>query len=563
MSEPTQNTVNTNVVRNFQTAEYGKFVEILDSKYPAISVTRFQYPDNSNAFPGNANLPPISSVEVYPKYAVLTHISNTDDLQFLLSANEVNIELAELEMLTVVQNAQIARTNSLLEDLSARVSLLESYTNDLEKNTFDTASACDDTFWETVKLNKKLEDSSLLDAFGRLRISNPLSLFDYKSIYDDGFFFWNRQTRDATDIYQTNDSSRVFTLTAANGYLVKETYRRFGYQPGKSQLCMFTGVLSAENQIRKRSGMFRSSSTNNYSDNIVGIYFEAYSDGSTPEDQKYAWVINNNSNLVPSQSATQAQWNLDKMDGTGPSGINLDFSKAQIFLFDFEWLGVGRVRCGFNINGKTYYCHEFLNANNINGPYITDPNLPLRQEIRSTGGIGSMKTICCSVISEGGTDSPAYVTRSVSLTAGINPANNNRRGLLGIRLKPNRLDATNEIVGVEVFPQVNQLNTFSPFKWELVLRPTQVEGVNWVNYGVASSMQYAYGSSTVQVSGGTIVASGFGNRDTKIELIDPLFNKCVRLGRSLTMIPDELWIVITYLEGNISTWASMTWGEAD
>jgi hypothetical protein len=309
--------------------------------------------------------------------------------------------------------------------------------------------------------------------------------------------------------------------------------------------------------------MFRSLSGNNYTDNIIGIYFQAYDNGSMASNEKYAWVINNNSNLVSSQSATQAQWNLDKMDGSGPSGVTLDFSKSQIFMFDYEWLGVGRVRCGFNVNGKNYYCHEFLNANNINGTYITDPNLPVRHEIRSVGGLGSMKTICCSVMSEGGSDSPAHVTRSVTLTAGINPGNNNRRGLLGIRLRSDRLDATNEIINVEVFPQINQQNTFAPFKWELVHRPTPATGVNWVDVGQSSSMQYAFGSTDLVITGGTIVASGFGNRDLKIELNDPLFNKCVRIGRSLNMIPDELWIVMTYFTDSQTTWASMIWGEAD
>jgi hypothetical protein len=215
------------------------------------------------------------------------------------------------------------------------------------------------------------------------------------------------------------------------------------------------------------------------------------------------------------------------------------------------------------VNGKTYYCHEFLNANNINGTYIVDPNLPVRHEIRSTGGLGSMKTICCSIMSEGGVDSPAYVTRSASLTASINPNDNARRGLLGIRLRPDRLDATNEIVNVEVFPQINQQNTFAPFKWELIHRPTPATGVNWVNENQASSIQYAFGNANLEISGGTIVASGFGNRDLKIELNDPLFNKCIRIGRSLNMIPDELWLVITYFADHQPTWASMTWGEAD
>lgn len=83
--------VNTKVVRNYQTAEYGKFVELLDSKYPAVSVTRYSYPDTTSAFPENSTVDPLSSVDVYPKYGILTHITNFDDMSVTLSADNVNI----------------------------------------------------------------------------------------------------------------------------------------------------------------------------------------------------------------------------------------------------------------------------------------------------------------------------------------------------------------------------------------------------------------------------------------------------------------------------------------
>lgn len=529
---------------NYQTAEYNKFLQLnANSNYPPVSVVRWEYPDTSPAFPNNTGLGPISSVDVYSKYAILTHLTNPDDIKISLSAENINISLDSVE---------------------ADMAILVEQTNDLERNTFDTASACDDIYWESVKLNKKLEDSPLLDAFGRLRISNPISLFDSKNIYDNGTFFWNYKQRDGQEIFLSNDSSKVAYITASGGYFVKETYKRFGYQPGKSQLLLFTGVLSAENDVIKREGVFRSLSGDDYTEKLAGLYFQAYKTSGMADNESYAWVINNADNLVPSQSATQAEWNLDKMDGSGPSGVTLDFSKSQIFVTDFEWLGVGRVRCGFNIDGKTYYCHEFLNANNITGTYMIDPNLPIRYEIRSTGGTGSMKTICCSLMTEGGTDTPAYITRSASLSSSISPTVNNRRGLIGIRLRPDRSDAVNEIVTVDILPQIDQQNTFGPFKWELVMRPTPAVEVNWVNVGTtSSSIQYAQGSATLQISGGTVVATGFGNRDTKIELLDPLFNKCIRLGRSLDQIPDELWLVITYYANPQATWASMTWGEGD
>jgi len=70
--------LNVNVVSNLQTAEYGRFVRIDgDTRFPAISVTRLSYPDRSAAFPANSAAPAISSVDVYPKYAVITYAVNS------------------------------------------------------------------------------------------------------------------------------------------------------------------------------------------------------------------------------------------------------------------------------------------------------------------------------------------------------------------------------------------------------------------------------------------------------------------------------------------------------
>jgi hypothetical protein len=82
----------TNVVSNYQTAEYGKFVQYSpgDTRYPAISVTKLRYLD-STLFPPGCSYPPISSVDVFPKYAVLSYIANPEDFNITLSASDVDI----------------------------------------------------------------------------------------------------------------------------------------------------------------------------------------------------------------------------------------------------------------------------------------------------------------------------------------------------------------------------------------------------------------------------------------------------------------------------------------
>jgi hypothetical protein len=503
-------------------------------------------------------------------FAQASYITNFEDFVVTLSAGNVDIGAVELKDWNSNVRADVASANGY--------NALRVLTQDLESSEDDVSIGDRQGNFVSVNPNTSslnvhitnnstpfsFGDTPNLDAFGRLRVSQPTTIFDSKSLYDKGRFFWNFRQQNADEIFLVNDSSREARILNQNGYFVKETYRRFPYQPGKSQLLLFTGILNAENDVLKRVGLFTSLSGNNYTDKTEGIYFQSYKTNILTDKQSYAWVINNNTNLVPSQSATQENWNLDKMDGTGPSGITLDFSKSQIFIIDFEWLGVGRVRCGFNINGITYYCHQFLNANNINGTYITNPNLPIRAEIRSMGAFsGSMKTICASIMSEGGEDNPSFVTRSISLSAALNPAISNRRGMLGVRLNPQRTNGAVEIVDIKIFPQINQQNTFSPFKWELVMRPSPAIGRIWNDISNNSNVQYAYGDIDLQITGGEIVASGFGSRETVISLDLPIYEKCLKLGKDLDGIPDELWIVMTPIVDNQPTWCSITVAESD
>jgi hypothetical protein len=68
---------------------------------------------------------------------------------------------------------------------------------------------------------------------------------------------------------------------------------------------------------------------------------------------------------VDNEIVPQSQWNVDRLDGTGPSKVNIDFTKSQIFVTDYQWLGVGRVRFGFYAYGKIHYCHQILNIKSL------------------------------------------------------------------------------------------------------------------------------------------------------------------------------------------------------
>ena len=244
-------------------------------------------------------------------------------------------------------------------------------------------------------------DSYNLDAFGRLRSSNPYTLFDSKMVNSALAYIWDDAEVIGTGVtsstYNANQASVTLAVDDnAAGKRVRQTRRHFNYQSGKSQLILMTGVFgTGTDGITRRMGYFNDKNGLFYEQTTLGmaVVVRTYTSGSAVD-----------------ASYRQSIWNLDKMDGTGKSGVNLDFTKTQIVFFDMEWLGVGRIRFGWVVDGKIYYCHEVNNANNLTLVYMSTPNLPLRYEIDNdgTGAASSMVQICSTVISEGGEQDTGY-----------------------------------------------------------------------------------------------------------------------------------------------------------
>jgi hypothetical protein len=242
-----------------------------------------------------------------------------------------------------------------------------------------------------------------LDAFARLRVSNPVTILDIRFPGQiDGsanFVKNNLQITDAsngsfTGIY---GNSKLTVDASGAGYYISQSRNYCIYQPGKSLLFMASGIIDpSNNNYTTRIGYF---------DNVVpltnplvvrnGIYFE-YSGG--------VCSVNIKNNTVT--QIFQSDWNIDKLNGTGLSGLTLDFRKTQLFVMDMEWLGVGRVRFGFYAYGKIQYCHQVTNINILTEPYTNSINLPICYSIHNStvgGGISNnFKQICSTVISEGG-----------------------------------------------------------------------------------------------------------------------------------------------------------------
>lgn len=407
------------------------------------------------------------------------------------------------------------------------------------------------------------DNSGNLDAFCRLRVSTPTTLFDSKTLHNKASLFWSQLangTGAAVNFTgEFRDASVTLSATNVGEYAIRQTTQRFNYQPGKSQLALFTGTLKPEDHCIKRYGLFQSLTSAPHTPN-VGLYFETLTTSPT----SIAVVQANEGFLVPSLSATRDNWNIDKLDGSGPSKKILQLSAANIFLIDYEWLGVGRVRFGTVIDGQVCYCHQFNNAGNVQGAYIRTPNLPVRAELRQIAtGTSELKMICSSVMSEGGADFTG-VTRAVSTGEVITIAANVRRAVLGVRLQYNKLDSVNEVLNISgLVLASNSGNAASAcFKYELIINPTLASEGTWTNVDENSNFQVWNGSSAVN-SGGTVIVSGYSGAGGTIDLSGYRFEKFLRLGCSVDGRRDELYLVMTPLQANEGVFGSITFIESD
>ena len=405
------------------------------------------------------------------------------------------------------------------------------------------------------------QDSFAIDSFGRWRTSEPFTLFDAGNIFDDDglasnvennpLFFDNAETSGSgtsTSLRIDEASQRISVGATTAGTRVRQSLQRFNYQPGKSQEIITTfNFISLDAGVTKRAGYF---------DEENGLFLEA--DGTDVSLVRRTFT----SGAAVDNSVAQANWNVDPFDGTGPSGVTLDFTKTQILFIDFEWLGVGRVRMGFVVDGKIYYAHYFNNANNLSVVYMSTPNLPIRWEISNdgTGVASNLDTICATVISEGGAQKTGKIRHAGSTAA----CNANTAGtyyaVMGIRLKAEYIGQVIDLLDVNLI----EITGGDSLEWQLRFNPA-VAGTFTYADETNSAVQTAFGDTANEVTGGINIAGGFfaSGQGGAAGVGGAALENALRLGSKIDGTVDELVLCVTPLPGtsNTDVLGSMTWRE--
>jgi len=360
------------------------------------------------------------------------------------------------------------------------------------------------TRYEVNMMSDRLTPSgTMTDAFGRLRVSNPTTLFDSQHRYQDNGKWATANNGTSNTQHIIHQSAVDLNVgTANNDYVYRETTRVFAYQPGKSLLIMNTFAMNEPKaNLTQRVGYF---GTDN------GIYLE--NDGTT----NYFVLRSNSTGTITETRVAQANWNIDTFDGTGYSAQNgtehssgLDITKTNIFWTDIEWLGVGDIRCGFVVDGRLMRAHVFHNDNRNTVPYMTTACLPLRYEIKNTGitaNNSTLKQICSTVISEGGyaiTGKQRSASGSVTAPKNI-PTAGTFTPIISIRLKSDKLDA----LVVPNFVEFMGLTNNSIYRYKIVVGGT-LTGASWNSAATSSAVEWD--TAATAISGGDDVKIGFLN----------------------------------------------------
>jgi len=404
-------------------------------------------------------------------------------------------------------------------------------------------------------------DSADLDAFGRLRVSPPYTIFDSKQLIDAQPLFWDdQQTAGAgtASTYLPNLSVTRLDVTGnVAGTRVRQTFRRFHYEPGKSHLILLTGILTAEGG----AGVTGITSRIGYFDTDNGVFFQRVGSVNSV-------VVRTFTSGAPVDTVTaQASWNLDRLDGTGPSKITLDPTKTQIFFIDFQWLGVGRVRFGFDIGGVIVYCHQILNANVLIVPFLTSPNLPLRYELSSAGTgaavTASLLHICASVQSEGGTETTgtafAADRGATILTTGNDT---NIYSLLAIRYKTATANRFATIAKLQYSVMSSTAN--ATFRMGLVLNPTMAgAALVWVSVpNSAIEVAVPVAANLLTAGTGTTFASFYDSQNRSGTLL-PQLPTDLRIGSSIAGVSDIMFLFVqpVPVQGATAFFGSINWLE--
>lgn len=380
-----------------------------------------------------------------------------------------------------------------------------------------------------------------LDAGGRTRISQITTLHDGKILNKDNTYIWDNQGT-GTGLWGSNKYNMSVT---AGQFLVRQSKRYLPYSSGKSQLIETTfDNFQVEAGVTKRVGYFSSINTTPFDTALDGFFLE--NDGTTFRLRAYR----------AGTSTLDIPWtswdNYAQVSG-------YDWSKFTVVAFDFLWLGGAVLRFFLKTSRGFVLCHTFNYASTATDVFILSPNQPVRYEIRSTSGTGSLRSICSQVATEGSIDENGYNVSVNSLSTLATPVNSvaaigTTYPLKGVRKKAGFRDSPAKFLGINIATT----STNDICMWSIQLNPTITGTIGtWVDLNPVNAVVHCNGSDTTVISAtvttqGKVIASGFASATAIISSGAFEQDFLAYLGCSITDVMDELWLCIQPVTATIS-----------
>jgi hypothetical protein len=418
------------------------------------------------------------------------------------------------------------------------------------------------------------------DAFGKLRTTTPYTLIDNK--FPSGATgttqYLSNIMGDCNDasgstvtaVYGSSQCVMTITNSVSSSSYTSQSRKYATYQPGKSLLFLSSGIIKDTTFTTSANYTARIG----YFDNNNGLFFEQ--NGSTVVGEKIAVVLRNTPSGGSTSNATtnQKDWNIDKFDGTGISGVTLNFEKNQLFVIDLEWLSAGRIRFGFYLFGRIFYCHQITNFNTLTAPYMISPNLPIRYQltVNDAGKQARLTQICSSLMSEGGYNP---IGKPFSVSNGTTPvvlSDTLERPVLAIRGNSATASAiNNRYYHQNVVPTLLSIfGTANPdifYIVRLYLAPNTptVADASWNAVDVNSVCQYAVGVGITAINPATsiIVDSGYaaGGASASIQVLSSIYADALQITSNVTNVSDVILITAKSFTGTPGVYASINWQE--
>ena len=437
------------------------------------------------------------------------------------------------------------------------------------------------------------DQDPMVDSFQRLRVSEPRLAFGWTWANGIRAEYWDSAAfgagtalpaaiavGGAPPTLNTDSCQNLNTTTASGtGYWVQSMHH-IKYHTGistKAHLTFMPTVLQANQTVR--IGCFTDQGTfpSNAGD---GIYWEAV---GTAQFITRRYLTGGGVGAV--EQVAQASWNMDKMDGTGTSGVNLNFATTQHLVIEWQWLGVGTIRIGFETGAAgIVWAHQFNSVNNLSAPWSRTGTLPMRAEIYTTGVVaqaGLLKLINFGIIQEGDVMQYRQTWRYRSASGLITgkamlatAANGSLNPLIGLRTSVTN-DITKRALVIPTKASITVVTVATgptALQWALVYAPTTFTGATFAalvtegaNVDTASTAAALVGGITVESGVFANVANTQVNIDFK-NIEDNLIKIANNAAGSLTTTGGNIFVLAVGPLGAAATagglfYSNLSWKE--